>query len=77
MPTYVFENNNTGEVTEVSLRISQLDEYRESNPDLRLVPQAPQIISQSQSTMRKAGKDWENLLDGIKKKSGKGNTVNT
>ena len=33
MPTYVFKHKETGEITEVTLPISQLDQYKEDHPD--------------------------------------------
>jgi hypothetical protein len=34
MPTYKFRNLNTGEVTEHVMRIAELDEFKENNPEL-------------------------------------------
>ena len=33
MPTYNFRNKVTGEEKEVTMRISELDQYKEDNPD--------------------------------------------
>lgn len=37
MPTYSFKNKETGEETEVVMKISALTEFKESNPMLELV----------------------------------------
>lgn len=36
MPTYTFKNNETGEVKEIILRMSELDDYKENNPHLTI-----------------------------------------
>ena len=78
MPIYNFRNKQTGEVTEVSLRISELDKYKEDNPDLEQAHlSAPGLTSGHKSARQLAGGDWNNMLDNIKKKSGRGNTIKT
>ena len=78
MSFYNFKDKESGEVTEVSLRISDLDQYKTDNPNLEQVHlSAPATISGTKSAMRTAGKDWENHLDRMKKGSGRGNTINT
>lgn len=34
MPTYTFRDINTGDITEVILRMAEYDQYREDNPQL-------------------------------------------
>ena len=41
MPTYIFKNKDNGEITEVQMRISDLDQFKESNPNLSQLPTAP------------------------------------
>ena len=41
MPTYIFKNKKTEEVFELQMRISELDTYKASNPELKQVPTAP------------------------------------
>ena len=43
MPTYIFKNTKTEEVFEVQMRISELDAYKEKNPNYTQVPTAPSI----------------------------------
>ena len=41
MPTYIFKNKKTDEVFEQQMRISELDAFKETNPDLVQLPTAP------------------------------------
>ena len=41
MPTYIFKNKKTNEVFEQQMRISELDEFKKTNPDLVQLPTAP------------------------------------
>jgi len=78
MPQYDFKNKETGEVTEVLLRISEYDQWTVDNPEwVRYFPpsSAPKIVSGVKSTMRLAGRDWQDHLSNIKKGSGKDNTI--
>lgn len=77
MPTYTFKDTNTGEVFDKFLKISELDEYSESNPHLEKVISAPNLISGVKSARQIAGTEWNNHLDRIKKGSGRGNTIKT
>jgi hypothetical protein len=76
MPTYTFKNNETDEVNDVILRMSQIKEFQESNPHLT------QVISGGQGLVRDSGSmkpdsGFRDVLKSIKKASGKDNTVNT
>ena len=41
MPTYIFKNKDNGEITEIQMRISDLDNFKASNPNLSQIPTAP------------------------------------
>ena len=41
MPTYIYKNKKTDEVFEQQMRISELDEFKKTNPDLVQLPTAP------------------------------------
>jgi hypothetical protein len=78
MPQYDFKNKETGEVKELSLRISEYDQWIIDNPEwVRYFPasSAPKIVSGVKSTMRLAGKEWENKLTAIKKNAGQKSTI--
>ena len=34
MPAYTFQNKNTGEIVEIVMKISELDEFKLNNPNL-------------------------------------------
>ena len=34
MPTYTFKHKETGEITEVVMKIAELDPYRDANPHI-------------------------------------------
>ena len=41
MPTYIFKNTKTDEIFEQQMRISELDDFKNNNPDLVQMPTAP------------------------------------
>ena len=45
MPTYSFKNNETNEVTEIFLKVSELDQYKKDNPHLSTVIGATATVS--------------------------------
>ena len=46
MPTYTFQNNDTGEVVELHLSFSEHDEYKKNNPNMtQLITGAPAVVS--------------------------------
>lgn len=63
MPTYRFKNQKTEEVTEVTMRISELDQFREDNPDLETVISAPNIVSGSGGMKNDSG--WKENMSRI------------
>jgi predicted nucleic acid-binding Zn ribbon protein len=78
MPIYEFRNNETGEETEVILRIAEYDEYVKNNPHLsRFFSKPPALTSGSKSALAMAGSTWQEHLGNIKKGSGKSNTIKT
>jgi hypothetical protein len=45
MPNYTFEDTNTGDVYEMTMRISERDEFVKDNPHMRqLITGAPSIV---------------------------------
>lgn len=78
MPQYEFKNKETGEVTEVLLRLSEYDEWKKNNPQWERYHSSgsvPKVVSGTKSALSMAGKDWEKHLTNIKKASGKDNTI--
>ncbi len=76
MPIYKFKEKESGEITEVSLRISELDSYKEDNPNLeQVIDYAPNMVTNVKSPLTMAGSGWRDHLKNIKEKSGRGNTI--
>lgn len=75
MPIYDFRNKETGEITEVSLRISELDQYKQSHPEMEQVHlSAANLVSDAGI---KPDDGFRDVLKSIKKASGRNNTINT
>ena len=80
MPSYNFQNVETGEITEVTLRLSEYDDFVANHPELVRyygARSAMGIISGRRDAYSMAGKDWNDVLKKIKKGAGKDNSINT
>lgn len=76
MPFYTLIDNKSKEEIEIMVSHNEMQAMVDTGKwTLKL--STPKFVSQVGSTMRKAGSEWHDHLDRIKKKSGKGNTVNT
>jgi len=78
MPTYKFINNDTGEEYEEFMKISELDSYLESNPNVTQQITAPALSSGR--GMVKPDSGFRDVLKQIKKNANKGitrSTINT
>lgn len=78
MPTYKFLNNDTGEEYEEFLKISELDSYLESHPNVTQQVSAPAL--HSGRGLGKPDNGFRDVLKQIKKNANKGitrSTVNT
>lgn len=80
MPTYSFENINTGEEVTIEMKISELDQFKKDNPEL------VQIFSNSSASIvdpvllgvKKPPREFQKeVLGKIKKGSGRDNTLGT
>lgn len=48
MPTYTFEDTNTGDVYEMTMRIAERDDFVKDNPHMKqLITGAPMVVSGS------------------------------
>ena len=66
MPTYTFKNKETGEITEVVMKIAELDPYREANPHLETVIGAPMFGDPTKlSASRKYDSGFKEVLQRI------------
>jgi len=75
MPTYVFRDLNSDEIVEHTMKLAELDQFKESNPHLKIQLQPLNPISDHKSTQTRAGSEWQDHLKNIKKGSGRGNTI--
>ena len=68
MPSYDFENKETGEVEEHLLKISEYDQFLKDNPHLkRVYLTAPGIdFDGNKSILQRAGNGWKEVQDKIK-----------
>lgn len=75
MPTYVFKDIHDDVLEEHTMKISELDEFKEKNPHLKIQLQPMNAITDTKSVMTRAGSEWQDHLKRIKKNSGRGNTI--
>ena len=74
MPTYTMKNKASGEVTEMILSLSERDQLLDTGEwDQQL--STPNFVSDTKSTLRRAGSDWSEHLTRIKKGSGRDNSI--
>lgn len=67
MPTYTFENIETGERLEKVMKISELDEFREQNPHLKsLIVSAPSIGDSMRLGLKKPDDGFRDVLKNVK-----------
>jgi hypothetical protein len=77
MPTYNFKDSNTGEISEITMRISELDTFREKNPHLSIIHSSSSINIVRSSGKLKPDEGFRDVLKSIKKASGRGANINT
>ena len=78
MPTYNFRNKLTGEETEITMKIAELDNYKEENPELeQYLTGAPRIVSGVGGVLSRTDDGWNDQLKRIKAGAGRNNTINT
>ena len=76
MPTYLFQNVETGEEFTESMKISELDAYLEKNPNFKqLVNGAPLLCDPVRMGLRKPDDSFRDVLKHVKKSHYK-STVN-
>ena len=70
MPTYSFKNKITGELTELIMKIAELDTYRAANPHLETVIGAPTLGDPTKlSASRKYDTGFKEVLQRIHEKT--------
>lgn len=76
MPTYTFKHTDTSEIKEVFLRMSELDDFKQANPEFTQVISGGQGLVRDSGTM-KPDDGFRDVLKSIKKASGRGENINT
>ncbi len=76
MPTYNFEDTNTGVVVTEMMSIAEMEQHLRDNLHLRLVLGFPKIVSGVDSKRNKPPEGFRDLLKNIKKHN-RGSTMNT
>lgn len=69
MPTYIFRNKETGEQFEKIMKISELDAFREQNPQLETIIQSPMICDPVRVGARKMDTGFKEVLQRIHEKT--------
>lgn len=78
MPTYDIQNKKTGEVKEIFCSYDDKQKaLKKEGPNWEYIMSSPSITTDTIDPIRRAGSEWNDRLKGIKKASGKDNTINT
>ena len=76
MPTYDIQNKKTGEVKEIFCSYNDKEkELKKHGKDWEYMVGAPRISFDTINPIKRAGSHWNDVLKGIKKASGKDNTI--
>jgi hypothetical protein len=77
MPTYNFRNLNTGEETEVTMKIAELDAYKEEHPELQqFLSKAPSIGDPIRLGLKKPDDGFKDVLKNVKSHHKGSRTIN-
>ena len=76
MPTYTFEDIENGNVENLTMTISELDDYKKDNPNMKQVLGSFGISDPIRMGLRKPDEGFRDRLKDIKR-SHKGSTINT
>lgn len=75
MPLYTFKNKNDGSVSEVEMKISELDQFKEDNPELETVIGVSNLIAGQSLNGGKLPEGFKDRLRLLKQKHPKGRGV--
>lgn len=76
MPVYTLKRISTEEEWDVNCSFDDLAQMLEDD-DIIKVLSTPSFAGNTVSNLRRAGGEWQDLLGGIKKASGRNNTIKT
>lgn len=75
MPQYKFRHKDTLEETVITMRISELDNYKKDHPELEVVIGIPGLSDPVRLGLRKPSDGFRDVLNKIKKNN-PGNNIN-
>lgn len=76
MPIYTLHRKSTDEYFDVNMKFDDLAQMLEDD-DIERVLSTPHFAGNTVSNLRRAGGEWQDHLNRIKKGSGSGNTIKT
>lgn len=76
MPVYTVRNQSTEEYYDVNMPWKEFQEFLQGNPELTHIPKMPATISGRMSKQRMAGQGWQDVLNKVKKASGRDAKIN-
>ena len=76
MPTYDYKNEETGEVTEKFMSISDMEQFEKDNPHMKKIIGAPVIGDPVRLGVKKTPDSFNDMLKTIKKTNA-GSTIET
>jgi hypothetical protein len=76
MPTYKFKDKNTGEVFERTMKIAELDQFRDDNPHLETIISAPMICDPVRVGVRRQDGGFKEVLQKVHERT-PGSKLNT
>lgn len=75
MPTYTMINKETGEEKEMILSLSEREEFLKNEQWAQKLSTA-KFVSDTTSTLRRAGDGWKEVLSRVKSGTSKNNSIN-
>ena len=75
MPVYTLKNIKTGKEWDITCSYKDL-QFELKKKNIEQVFKMPAMVGTTKSNLTRAGSEWQDLLKTMKKKSGRGNTIN-
>jgi len=75
MPVYTLKNIKTNKEWDITCSYKDL-QHELKKKDVEQVLKFPGMVGSTKSNLTRAGSDWQDVLKNMKKKSGRGNTIN-
>jgi|TARA_R100000081_G_scaffold47217_1_gene22340 hypothetical protein len=75
MPVYTLKNTKTNKEWDITCSYQDL-QFELKKKNIEQVLKFPGMVGSTKSNLTRAGGDWQDLLKNMKKKSGRGNSIN-